>query len=45
MNSDSVSNNYRTTINNYEENESIIDRNKLYKDIEQLEGIKDSEQA
>ncbi len=44
MNSDSVSNNYRTTINNYEENESIIDRNKLYKDIEpslsRLTGIK-----
>ncbi|HDT2998744.1 TPA: type III secretion protein [Proteus mirabilis] len=34
INSDNVSNNYRTTINNSEENESAIDKNKLYKDIE-----------
>ncbi len=34
INSDNVSNNYRTTINNSEENESVIDKNKLYKDIE-----------
>lgn len=34
INSDNVSNNYQTTINNAEKNESVIDKNKLYKDIE-----------
>lgn len=34
INSDNVSNHYQTQINNAEGNESIIDKNKLYKDIE-----------
>ncbi|EPL5215941.1 type III secretion protein, partial [Proteus mirabilis] len=34
INSDNVSNHYQTTINNSDEGEGIIDRNKLYKEVE-----------
>ncbi|HGN2039597.1 TPA: hypothetical protein ACKRXP_000741 [Proteus mirabilis] len=33
INSDNVSNHYQTTINNADESEGIIDRNKLYKEV------------
>lgn len=33
INSDNVSNHYQTTINNSDEGEGIIDRNKLYKEV------------
>ncbi|HGN0025225.1 TPA: type III secretion protein [Proteus mirabilis] len=33
INNDNISNNYQTTISNTDENETIIDKNKLYNDI------------